>query len=219
MAKDKIIKTKRLRITPWSDEQLREALYEAASAEETRKYNEMLAGAQLYPDDRLWYTKWEITLRKDGTSVGEMYFNGPPNGFGAVELHHCLYPAFRGCGYGAESIGELIDFAFRSDGVYFILTEPQFGDELMQAMLKKLGFAETNHFGVRGRFYVLERPRSELTKNLAALGAALGLLLGVFPLGNLQVGALIGIFSGYAIGAYFEVKDRRIRENLRQKRK
>lgn len=218
MTKDEVIKTKRLRITPWSDARLREALYEATAAEEKRRYNEMLAGVQFYPDDRLWYTKWEITLKQDGTPIGEMYFDGPPNALGEVKLHHCLYSPYRGRGYGAESISELIDLAFRSDDVYFILTQPRPDDELMQTMLKKLGFAESNRQGLQGQFYELERPWSELTKNLAALGAALGLFLGVFPLGNLQVGALIGIFSGYAIGAYFDGKDRRIRENLRQKR-
>lgn len=218
MAKNKIIKTKHLRITPWSDEQLREALYEAASAEEKRKYSEMLAGAQIYPDHRLWYTKWEITLKTDGTPVGELYFKGPANGLGEVELVFRLFPAYRGRGYGSESVSELIDLAFRSDDVYFILTQLQSDDEMIQAMLKKLGFAESNRQGSQGRFYELERPWSELTKNLAALGAALGLLLGIFPLGNLQAGALIGIFSGYAIGAYFDGKDRRIREKLRRKR-
>lgn len=219
MAKNKVLKTGRLRITPWSDEQLREALYEAVSAEEKRKYSEMLAGAQIYPDERLWYTKWEITLKTDGTVVGELYFKGPANGLGEVELCFHLYPDYQGRGYGTEAVRELIDLAFRTDGVYFILTEPQPDDEMMQTMLKKLGFGETNRCGAQGRLYELERPVSEQLKNLAALGAALGLLLGIFPLGSLQAGVLIGVFSGYAIGAYFDGKDRRIRENLRQKRK
>ena len=218
MAKDKVIKTSHLKITPWTDEQLREAAFAATSAAEKRKYNEMLAGAQIYPDDRLWYTKWEITLKKSGTSVGEMYFKGPANRCGEVELVFYLYPLYRGRGYGAESVSELIDLAFRSDDVYFIRTQRQSDDRLILAMLQKLGFVDTEKVGEIGRFYEVERPGSEMTKNLAAIGAALGLLLGVFPLGNLEVGALIGIFSGYAIGAYFDGKDRRIRENLRQKR-
>lgn len=218
MAKDKVIKTRRLRITPWTDDQLREALYAADSAEEKRKYNEMLSGAQIYPDDRLWYTKWEITLKSDGTSVGEMYFKGPANALGEVQLTYVLFPEHRGNGYGAESVSELIDLAFRSDRVYFILTEPLPEDEMMQTMLKKLGFAETNRWGEQGRLYELERPVSEMIKNLAAIGVTLGLLLGIFPLRNLEAGALIGVFSGYAIGAYFDGKDRKIRENLRQKR-
>lgn len=219
MAKDKTIKTWHLRITPWSDEQLREASYAADTAEEKRKYNEMLSGAQIYPDDRLWYTKWEITLKKCGTPIGELFFKGPPNPSGEVELCFYLESDFRGKGYGAESVSELIDLAFRSDDVYFIMTEPIPGDEMIRAMLAKLDFTETDRYGRRGRIYELERPKSEQAKNLAALGAALGLLLGIFPLGDLQVGALIGIFSGYAIGAYFDGKDRKIRENLRQKRK
>lgn len=218
MAKNKVLKTKRLRITPWSDDRLQEALYEARSAEEKRKYNEMLAGTQFSPDDRLWYTKWEMTLKSDGTPVGELCFKGPPNGLGEAELCVSLYPAYQGCGYGTVAVPALIDLAFQSDGLYFILTQPRSEDQMMQTVLKKLGFVEKHRKGTEGLFYELERPIPERMKNLAALGAALGLLLGIFPLGNLQAGALIGIFSGYAIGAYFDGKDRKIRENLRQKR-
>ena len=50
MAKNKVRKTERLRITPWTDEQLQEALYEAETAAEKRKYSEMLSGTRLYPD-------------------------------------------------------------------------------------------------------------------------------------------------------------------------
>lgn len=217
MAKRKVIKTRRLVITPWTDDRLREALYEADSAQEKRRYSEMLSGARLYPDDRLWYTKWEMTLKSDGTPVGEIRFKGPANGMGEVELEYSLLPVYRGKGYGLESVSELIDLAFQSDGVYYILAEAD--DPMSQNLLTKLGFAPTDRFGENGRRFELERPVSSKTKDLASLGAALGLFLGVFPLGNLNAGILIGIFSGYAIGAYFDGKDRRIRENLRQKRK
>lgn len=217
MAKNKVIKTKRLRITPWSDERLREALYEAVSGEEKRKYSEMLAGAQIYPDDRLWYTKWEITLKTDGTPIGEIHFKGPANQFGEVEISYQLLPEYRGKGYGVESVKKLLDLAFQTDHVYYVMAETD--DTMSQNLLKKLGFSETGKFGEMGPRYELERPPSEKIKVLASVGVSLGLMLGIFPLGNLNAGILIGVFSGYAIGAYFDGKDRRIRENLRQKRK
>lgn len=217
MAKRKIVKTKRLLITPWTDDQLREALYAATSAEEKRKYSEMLSGAQLRPDDRLWYTKWEITLRSDGTPIGEIRFHGPANRLGEVEISYLLLPEYRGKGYGVESVRELLDLAFQSDGVYFIMAEAD--DVMAQNLLKTLGFTETGRWGELGPRYELERPPSEKIKVLTSVGVSLGLMLGIFPLANLNAGILIGVFSGYAIGAYFEAKDRRIRENLRQKRK
>lgn len=217
MAKNKVIKTERLRITPWTDEQLREALYAATTAEEKRAYNEMLSGAQMYPDDRLWFTKWEITLKSDGTPIGEIRFNGPADPLGEVALSYRLLPAYRGKGYGVESVKELIDLAFRSENVYFIMAEAE--DAMSRNLLKKLGFSETSRYGEKGLLYELERPPSEKVKTLPSIGVALGLLLGIFPLGSLNAGILIGVFSGYAIGAYFDGKDRKIRENLRQKRK
>ena len=217
MAKNKVVKTRRLRLTPWTDEQLQEALYAADAPWEKRKYSEMLSGARLYPDDRLWYTKWEITLKSDGTPIGELRFLGRPNALGEAALAYQLAPAYRGKGYGLEALREMLDLAFRTDDVYFVMAEAE--DEMSRNLLLKLGFSETGRYGEKGPVYERERPVSEKTKNLAGLGAALGLMLGFFPLGNLNAGILIGVFSGYAIGVYFDGKDRRIRENLRQKRK
>jgi len=217
MAKNKPVKTRHLLITPWTDEQLREALYAASSPWEKRKYSEMLSGAQLYPDDRLWFTKWELTLKSDGTPIGEIRFKGPANPLGEVELSYLLFPEYRGKGYGLEAVREMLDLAFRSNDVYFVMAEAE--DEMSRNLLLRLGFAETGKVGEKGLQYERERPISEKPKSLAALGVTIGLLLGIFPLGNLNAGILIGVFSGYAIGVYFDGKDRRIRENLRRKRR
>lgn len=217
MAKNKVRKTERLRITPWTDEQLQEALYEAETAAEKRKYSEMLSGTRLYPDERLWYTKWEIALKKGGTVIGELQFQGRPNAFGETVLSYELVPAYRGKGYGLEAMREMLNLAFRTDDVYFVQAEAR--DEMSRNLLLKLDFVDTGGCSEKGCIYERERPASEKTKDLASLGAALGLMLGFFPLGNLNAGILIGVFSGYAIGAYFDGKDRRIRENLRRKRR
>ena len=68
------VKTKRLVIRAWTDDELRNALRGELTAASLRIYNSMLAGVTAYPIHRLWHTNWEIRLRSDGTLVGEIGF-------------------------------------------------------------------------------------------------------------------------------------------------
>ncbi len=211
MAKSDTLKTKRLHIRPMSDEALRDALYAAETPAEKRKYSELYAMVRLYPDHRLWCTLWKICRKSDGAEVGELHFNGPANEWGEAVLHCVIFPQYRGNGYAWETLEEVIRRAWKDERTYFIRFVKE--DSAVEETLVKLGFILE-----RGS-YVLERPLKSKTQDLLSLGVTLGLLIGVFPLGDLTAGILIGAFAGYVIGSYFDAKDRRIRENLRQKRK
>lgn len=209
MAKTDTLKTKRLRIRPLTDDELRERLYAAPTAGEKRRYSELYAMVRLYPDYRLWCTLWEITRRSDGAVVGELHFGGPANQWGEAVLTFDIFSQYRGNGYAGEALQELLDWAWKDDRAYFIHFLPP--DAAIAETLDALGFV-----CVRG-MYVKERPIKQRTRDLVSLGVSLGLLLGIFPLGDLTVGILIGAFAGFVIGSYFDAKDRRIRENLRRK--
>lgn len=206
-----VLKTKRLLIRPLTDEALRDRLYAAAVAVEKRRYSELYAMVRLYPTHRLWCTLWEIVRRADGACVGELHFDGPANEWGEAELTFDIYPPYRGNGYAGEALRELLGWAWKDERTYFIRFLPP--DAAIAETLEKLGFA-----AVQGT-YVMERPVKPRTRDLMSLGVTLGLVIGVFPIGDVTVGILIGALAGFVIGGYFDAKDRRIRENLRQKRK
>lgn len=204
-----VLKTKRLHLRPLTDEELQAALYAAPTALEKRRFSELYAMVRLYPDYRLLCTLWEITRRSDGAKVGELHFDGPADQWGEAELHFDIFPQYRGSGYAGEALQALLDWVWKDERTYFIRFLPP--DAAIAETLEKLGFVP-----VRG-LYVKERPVKQRTRDLVSLGVSLGLLLGVFPLGDLTAGILIGAFAGFVIGGYFDAKDRRIRENLRRK--
>lgn len=210
MAKSDTLKTKRLRLIPMTDEALREALYTARSPEEKRRYSEFYAMVRMYPTHRLWCTLWHICRKSDGATVGELYFDGPADDRGEAALHCDIYPQYRGNGYAGEALAELQDWAWKDERTYFIRFAGE--DPTIAETLRKLGFLWEREG------YVLERPVKQRTRDWMSLGVSLGLLLGVFPLGDVTAGILIGALAGAVIGSYFDAKDRRIREIIRQKR-
>lgn len=213
------IKTKRLVIRAWTDEELREALNGELSAPSLRIYNSMLAGVTAYPIHRLWHTNWEIRLRCDGTLVGEIGFTGHPDDLGEVELACAILPEYRHKGYAHEAVAAMKDWAFRNEFVYFIMVEESREGLDAHRALHKLGFVPTNRVGEKGPYYEAERPFESATKSMLTVGVTFGLLAGGFVLNDLTAGVLIGAAAAYVIAWILDAKDRRNREKLREKRK
>ena len=213
------IKTKRLVIRAWTDEELREALNGELSVTSLRIYNSMLAGVTAYPIHRLWHTNWEIRLRSDGTLVGEIGFAGHANEQGEVTMACAIHPDCRHKGYAREAVAAMRDWAFRNEFVYFVMVEESRDGIRAQRALQKLGFRPTERMGEKGRFYEAERPFESAVKHMLTLGVTFGLVAGGFVLNNLTAGILIGAGAGYVIAWILDAKDRRNREKLREKRK
>lgn len=213
------IKTKRLVIRAWTDEELREALNGEPSATSLRIYNSMLAGVTAYPIHRLWHTNWEIRLRRDGTLVGEIGFTGHPNDLGEVEMACAILPEYRHKGYAHEAVAAMKDWAFQNEFVYFIMVEESREGINAHRALHKLGFVPTNRVGEKGPYYEAERPFESATKSMLTVGVTFGLLAGGFVLNDLTEGILIGAAAAYVIAWILDAKDRRNREKLREKRK
>ena len=213
------IKTKRLVIRAWTDEELCEALNGEPSATSLRIYNSMLAGVRAYPIHRLWHTNWEIRLRSDGTLVGEIGFTGHPNDLGEVEMACAILPEYRHKGYAHEAVAAMKDWAFQNEFVYFIMVEESREGINAHRALHKLGFVPTNRVGEKGPYYEAERPFESATKSMLTVGVTFGLLAGGFVLNDLTAGILIGAAAAYVIAWILDAKDRRNREKLRKKRK
>ena len=213
------IKTKRLVIRAWSDDELRAALAGPRSEASVRIYNRMLAGVTADPMHRLWHTNWEIRLRSDGTPVGEIGFGGHANDKGEVRMACAILPEYRHKGYAHEAVAAMKDWAFKNEFVYFIMVEESREGIHTQRAMQKLGFVPTNNMGERGRIYEAERPFESATKFMLTLGVSFGLVAGGFVLNDLTAGILIGAAAGYVIAWILDAKDRKNREKLRQNRK
>ena len=79
-----MMETARLRIRVLSDEEMVRFIQTQTDEELIEAYKEMLQGSVEHPEQRVWYAIWSIE-RKDGTSVGDLCFKGPPEN-GAVEI-------------------------------------------------------------------------------------------------------------------------------------
>lgn len=213
------VKTKRLVIRAWTDDELRNALKGELSASSLRIYNSMLAGVTAYPIHRLWHTNWEIRLRSDGTPVGEIGFAGPPDEQGEVKIACAILPEYRHKGYAHEAVAAMKDWAFQNEFVYFIMVEESREGICAHRALHKLGFVPTGRMGEKGPLYEAERPFESATKSMLTIGVTFGLLAGGFVLNDLTAGILIGAVAGYIIAWVLDAKDRRNREKLREKRK
>lgn len=205
--KSMVLKTRRLLLTPLTDDQLQQRLYDAPTPMEKRRYSELYAMVGLYPEHKHWCTLWELTLRADSTVVGSLHFDGPPQQ-GEVTLHLEILPEHRGVGYAGEALEAMLPHAWKDKSAYFITARPR--EPLLRDTLLKLGFTDT------GSCLEKERPYKPRAKDLMSLGVTMGLFAGFLVLGDVTAGILIGAFAGWVIGWYFDEKDRRIRKKLRQ---
>ena len=147
-----MIETNRLRIYPASREQMEAFI--AAQSDEILKaaYTEMLDGCLAHPGQWEWYAVWMMEL-KDGTHVGELCFKGLSED-GTAELGYGVAEEYRNCGYAAEAVSALVNWAFRQPGVIGITAETEASNTASRRVLEKTGFAPTGETGEEGPLYL-----------------------------------------------------------------
>jgi len=195
------IKTKRLRILPLTDDELRAAKAAETDPHMKAAYAEMLEGCLANPDRRLWYTEWRITLAETGAAVGGAGFKGPQVN-GAVEIGYGIDADFRGRDYATEAVGALVDWAFSQGDVYFIHAETDPENTASKRVLEKLNFSPAG-MGSEGPLFRKERPLVSWTAIFLCLGLSVGLTLGLgigLSLSTAINGAAIGLSIGVSIG-------------------
>lgn len=90
-------------------------------------------------ENDLFYTYWQIVLRKENRIIGELGFKGKPDKSGEVEVGYGLQLNYRGQGYMTEALFELISWAFKQPGVSAILASTDLDNYASQAVLKRIG--------------------------------------------------------------------------------
>lgn len=159
-----ILSTRRMRLSPMSNEELAALSREwaATDPELSGAYAEMEALCRAHPDARLFYTSFRFTLTDGGVTVGDAGFKGPPRN-GIVEVGYGVLPAFEGHGYATEGVAALCRFAFRAGGARFVEAETAPDNRASQRVLAKLGFRPTGENGAEGpRFRLAQEDLCDL---------------------------------------------------------
>lgn len=214
--KEPVLKTKRMLLRPMSDQQTWK-LMEAQDEEELRTaYGEMLAGSRNDPENRLWYTPWQMTLKDGAVSIGDLCFKGPARG-NAVEIGYGILPAYEGRGYATEAVRAMIRWAFDHENVVFVEAETEPDNMASQRVLQKCGFTPDGA-GREGPRFVLEKPMTSWMTIYMLLGIGAGTALGT-ALNGVGMGISLGMCFGMCIGAALDASARKEREKCRERRK
>lgn len=210
-----MVKTKRLVLRVMSDTET-ETLMKSADSEDLRDaYGEMLAGCQSDPEHRVWYAPWKISLKEDGTVIGDLCFKGPARDH-AVEIGYGIDPEFTGNGYTTEAVRAMTQWAFSQEGVTFVEAETDPENKASQRILEKCGFSPDGE-GVEGPRFVLEAPMTNWTAIYLLFGISIGSSLGA-SLDNIGMGMCLGMGLGLCIGAGLDASAKKERNRIRSQR-
>ena len=69
-----------------------------------------LEGLRRRPSSPGWFVR-AITRQRDGLIVGHCGFHGDPRDVGRAEIGYTIFTRYRRCGYGAESVRGLLEWA------------------------------------------------------------------------------------------------------------
>jgi len=89
--------------------------------------------------DYLWFTSWEIVLKKENRIIGGLCFKGSPNEKGRVEIGYGMQDKYRCKGYMTEAVKELINWAFSFNNVTEVIAETEKDNLPSYRVLEKAG--------------------------------------------------------------------------------
>lgn len=153
-----IIQTKRLTITPMTQDRLQVLIstYKESVPELSIAYNEMLTNCINFPQDFLWYTSWELCIKETDTAIGYAGFKGLDKS-GHVEIGYGINEEYQEKGYATEGIQGLCSWALEQEGVIAIDAETAPDNIASKRVLEKLGFKSTGTMGIEGPRFILTK--------------------------------------------------------------
>ena len=87
-----------------------------------------------------WLHGFKVTLREDGTIIGDAGFKGPPSEDGFVEIAYGIAPDQQGRGFATEAARALIAFARQTAGVRVVRAHTKHDNIASARVLAKCGF-------------------------------------------------------------------------------
>jgi len=89
--------------------------------------------------DYLWFTSWEIVLKKENRIIGGLCFKGCPDEKGRVEIGYGMRDEYKCKGYTTEAVKKLINWAFSFNNVTEIIAETEKDNLPSHRVLEKVG--------------------------------------------------------------------------------
>lgn len=218
MAKTKkpvVLKTKRLILSPMSEEEILGMIEQEESEELRQAYQEMLEGCRKDPENHIWYAPWKMVLKQDGTMIGDVDFKGPAKNH-AVEIGYGVQKPYEGKGYTTEAVKAMIDWAFSNEDVIFVEAETAPDNKASQRILEKLKFIPDGE-GEEGPRFILESSLTNWMSIYMLFGLSIGMSLGTAS-GHSGIGLSLGMCIGMCIGAALDASYKKQREQIKKER-
>ena len=143
-----MIETKRLKLYPANQEQMRSFIASQTNDVLKSAYKEMLDNSLKFPDFWEWYAIWMIEL-KNGTHIGEFCFKGL-NSKGIAEIGYGILEEFQNKGYATEAVKAALNWAFQNKKVTAIEAETEVTNLSSLRVLEKCGFVANGIIGEEG---------------------------------------------------------------------
>lgn len=212
MAKQILLKTKRLILTPTPLAELERKVLTMDDGEDRQAYQQMLDGVKKWTQDWLWYTPWKISMKQDGAAIGDLCFKGAPQK-GTVEWGYGLDEAYWGNGYMTEAARVMLDWAFCQKDVYAVEAETLADNIASQRVLTKLDFKPTGTLGEEGPRFRREKQMAHMSVVYMMLGMCCGMSLGVSA-GNMSTGMVLGMAIGFMLGSAVDSTEKKHRHQV-----
>lgn len=149
-----MIKTRRLKIYPCTNEQMESLIEGQTSMELKAAYTQMLNDCLSNPEQRVWYAIWNLELNDDSNVViGNMSFRGLDKE-GVLEIGYGMNAGYEGKGYMTEAVSAIVRWASTQDGVKKIEAEIEESNGASKRVLKKAGFVLNGKMGEEGPRFV-----------------------------------------------------------------
>lgn len=207
--KETVIKTKRLLLTPMTDDELSVLIEKEDEPHLKAAYTEMLVGSTDHPEDRLFYTAWKIAKKEaPDESIGNFSFMGTPVR-GQIEIGYGIDEPYRGNGYMTEAVKRIVEWAFEQPGVYSVAAECEEDNAASRRVLEKSGF-EPDGMGEEGPRFLHRKPDPAYLSLYLSIGLCLGVSFGTL-FDNLAIGISIGMGLGVCLGAAMDAREKKIR--------
>lgn len=154
------INTKRLKIKPLNETQMRKYILDDFSLEDelNLKYNSRSVSERIKKNietkiipslidktkNSLYNTFWTVINVEKNTLVADICFKGEPNENGEIEIGYGTYEEFQGNGFMTEAIYGLINWAFNQEKIKAILAETDPKNIASIIILEKNKFVKIN---------------------------------------------------------------------------
>lgn len=131
--------TKRLRITPFTEQ----SLQKVAATFETRPHMKAYLEELTKDSSLLGWGVWLVIDKETNTIIGDIGFKGRPNSEKQVEVGYGINPSYQNKGIATEAVGALMTWAFSFDNVEKIIAECLDDNRASIRVLEKLQMKRT----------------------------------------------------------------------------